>query len=601
MKKRLAFIIGLGCLLVFGITSWSMYALSQEELLWGYRPLLFYLSLWGAVISFLYPNFSKLPNKRNLLLLSTLSGVLLGVGFPDIIPVPFLMLVGFIPLLLVEESISQQQPKRSAWESAKYAYHAFVVWNIVATYWVGNASLGAGGFAIWVNALLMSIPFVLFHLTKKTAARIGLFSLAAYWLTFEYLHLNWDLTWPWLTLGNSFAEYPALVQWYEYTGVFGGSLWIWLMNIWIYQMYQYYKEHQKMPVLSLIRNVFFLLVPMAISLYMYANYEEKGEAAEVVVVQPNYEPHYVKFSVSERNQVEHFLELAREQVDDNTDFLVFPESSFGTTNGYVRINNIEQNPSIRSLRAFAEEYPNLKIVTGINAYYIFEDNEVHSKAVRERELRNGDIMYYESINGAIQISADTDTIPVYRKSKLVPGPEKFPFPRLLFFMKPVVDKLGGTTAGVASQEDRSTFVSNSGNIAPAICYESVFGEFFSGYLKKRVETRAELAFIMTNDGWWDETAGHRQHLLFGALRAIETRRSIARAANTGISCFINQRGDVLQATNYDEAAVIKASLKKNQEITFYVLMGDSIARICMFLSIIFLLNIFVKRRMPEKK
>ena len=90
-------------------------------------------------------------------------------------------------------------------------------------------------------------------------------------------------------------------------------------------------------------------------------------------------------------------------------------------------------------------------------------------------------------------------------------------------------------------------------MAPVICYESVYGEYSTGYIKKG----AQAIFIMTNDGWWDNTAGHRQHLYFASLRAIEARRAIARSANTGISAFVNQRGDILQPTRYDEPIAIK--------------------------------------------
>ena len=96
-------------------------------------------------------------------------------------------------------------------------------------------------------------------------------------------------------------------------------------------------------------------------------------------------------------------------------------------------------------------------------------------------------------------------------------------------------------------------------------------------------------FITTNDGWWGNTAGHRQHFIYARLRAIETRRSIARSANTGISAFINQRGDILQESNYWEPAVLKDSINANDKITYYTQQGDYIARIAAFISVMLLL------------
>ena len=566
---------------------------NNEELLWGYRPLVFFLAIWGALVLLFEKRFSPSPNRLRWLGLSTLSGLLLGVGFPDILPVPFLMLIGFVPLLIVEREIAQDWGKADRWEVFKFAYHTFVLWNIIATYWVANTAFIAGFFAIWVNALLMSIPFVLFHQSKQAMPRLGYLAFIAYWLTFEYIHLRWELTWPWLTLGNSFAEYPSLVQWYEYTGVFGGGLWILVANILALRLWDAIRSGQQPVLWPALRLVALILAPMLLSLSLYYKYEEQGVEREVVVVQPNFEPHYEKFErVPERDQVTRFLELSRQQVDENTDYLVFPETSFGL----IEISQINSYPAIQRIRETFRDFPQLKVVTGIDAYHIFEPGEPRSAAVREQQRRPGDTMFYEILNAAIQIEPGVSDVPLYRKSKLVPGPEILPYRRIFFFMKPLIDQLEGTTAGVGTQPERSVLSSKSGKVAPVICYESVFGEYVTGYIKKG----AQAIFIMTNDGWWDNTAGHRQHLHFASLRAIETRRAIARSANTGISAFINQRGDILQATRYDEQAAIKGTIRFNDAITFYVVWGDAIARVALFAAILLLLNTFVRGRMKEK-
>jgi apolipoprotein N-acyltransferase len=108
-----------------------------------------------------------------------------------------------------------------------------------------------------------------------------------------------------------------------------------------------------------------------------------------------------------------------------------------------------------------------------------------------------------------------------------------------------------------------------------------------------VKNGAELLFIMTNDGWWEDTPGHRQHFIYAKLRAIECRRSIARSANTGISCFINQRGDVIQQTAYWEEDAIQNTINKNDRITFYVKYGDILGRIAYWTSALLLLILIV--------
>jgi apolipoprotein N-acyltransferase len=577
----------------------EMHQLAQAELLWGYRPLWFLLSGWFGLVGLW--QWSKLrkstPLSSRPLVLSTLSGVLLGVGFPDIVPLPFLLMVAWVPLLLLIEDWKQKEGAKKR-ELLPYLLHTFMLWNIIATYWVMNTSFVAGLFANFANSLLMSIPFLLFLWTQKYIPKMGYGSLIAYWLTFEYIHLGWELTWPWLTLGNGWAEYPSLVQWYEYTGVFGGSLWIWVVNIMLLNILIKTQKDtaQKLPNWRhWWKTLAVLTLPMMVSVVMYTNFEEQGETIDVVLVQPNFEPHYEKFErIEEAEQITRFIALSKPLLDEQVDYLVFPETSYG----FVEENDVASNRSTVRLREAFRAYPALKLVTGLNAYHDFLPNEPRTEAVRERN-RGGQVIEYEMMNLAAQIPIDPEgKAQTYRKSKLVPGPEKFPFKRILFFLEPLVDNLGGTTAGLGTQEKRSAFTSETANIAPVICYESVFGSYFAGYI---AEGKAQAAFIMTNDGWWDNTAGHRQHLHFASLRAIETRRSIGRSANTGITAFINQRGDISQATHYDEPTAIRGLMHLNNEVTFYVKWRDLIARTALFLALLLILNTFVKSRLSGNK
>jgi apolipoprotein N-acyltransferase len=132
-------------------------------------------------------------------------------------------------------------------------------------------------------------------------------------------------------------------------------------------------------------------------------------------------------------------------------------------------------------------------------------------------------------------------------------------------------------------------------VAPVICFESVFGEYLNDYILNG----ANLIFVITNDGWWGNSPGHRQHLTFSQIRAIETRRSIARSANTGISAFISQRGEIQQPTRYWEPAVIRQQINANTEITTYVRYGDYIARLSIFVTIGLILITFVRRIMKK--
>ena len=592
-----------------------MYSLNEQQLLWGHLPLVFFSALFFFLVLLLAGRFSRDASGKPFLFLAILSGILLSLGFPPSPFTPFLF-VAFVPLLWIENYFSQQG-KGSTRKLFKYTYVSFVLWNILTTFWVANTAFSAAFLAIGLNAFFMCIPFLLFHKTRKIFDKVkggdnklSWLGFMAYWISFEYIHLRWEISWTWLTLGNGFAEYPSWVQWYEYTGVFGGTLWILLANILAFKIVNIGINKVGSQEETLSKNSFttnfreilkqrkqivifssFILLPILISMGIYFTYEEQGIEKEVVVIQPNYEPHYQKFNVPRLTQQRRFLQLSKSALSPKTDYLVFPETSFGR----IKTKELGKKGVTKDLKNLVDEYPNLKLVTGIGAQKIYEKGAAHNRATRTH-VRRGDTIYWESYNAAIQLESNIDDVPLYLKSKLVPGAEFLPYRELFFFLKPLVDKLGGSMSGLGMQERREAFKAQDGStVAPVICYESVYGEYCTGYIKDG----AQALFIVTNDGWWDNTAGHKQHLKFASLRAIETRRSIARSANTGISCFLNQRGDILQPTKYEVDAAIKGNIKFNSNITFYTKWGDLIGRLAGFAAIILVLNAFVQKRIHK--
>ncbi len=573
-------------------SSWKMWTLYGQNMLWGQLPLWFFLGIWGTVFFFVLSQNADRPKQLLKYVLAAASGILLWAAFPPMPLIP-LAFVAFLPLIYLEGLLGTR-PNGKTERFLPYLYLSFTLWNILTTYWVANSALIAGATAILINSFFMSVPWMLWRWTRKKSPGIGLFILPAYWIAFEYLHLHWDLSWPWLTLGHAFALYPSLVQWYEYTGVLGGSLWIWLGNLAVWALLPHTSRPALLPSLRL---ALILLLPALISIQKYRHYTERnslGRQIEVVVVQPNFEPHYEKFYVSQQTQLDTFLRLSKQLLTDSTDYLVFPETSFGD----IRDDRIGKESITRQLQQWLELHPQLKLLTGLAVYHLFQPGEERTPYVRSMKNSRGETIYWEAYNAAVQMQAGQKELLIYKKSRLVPGAEFLPYRKLLFFFKPLVDKLGGSIGGYAAQEKRTPFKSKGDNtaIGTQICYESIYGEFSTGYAREG----ANLLFIMTNDGWWDNTPGHRQHLWFGRLRAIELRRDIARSANTGISAFINQRGDISQATPYGQTAVIKAQLNPNDQLTFYALHGDIIGRLAAFVSLLFLLKALVESFITKK-
>lgn len=534
-------------------------------------------------------------------LLVILSGALFSLAWPAA-GFPLLLFVAFIPLFYAEEIIVNSYPKSAASKIWALSYITFLTWNICTTWWVYLSSAEGGYMAMGCNSLFMSwVYYFAFLCKRKFGKRIGYFSLILFWVAFEYLHMNWKLSWPWLTIGNGFASYSEWVQWYEYTGVLGGSVWVLMINILLFELFQGFSEKSRSySFKKALIPVCLILLPILISYSIYYSYEEKNDPVRVAVIQPNIDPYNEKFSNgSQAAQFAKMMRLAQSQASAETDYIAFPETAL--PDGLWDIEK-DSLPEFLEMRSFLSK-TKTKIIVGATYLEMFQGipREELPFSV-SRYGKSGD-MFYDDYNAAFQVDTST-LIPVYKKSKLVPGPESYPLPEWTKpFQESMFKEIGGMMGNLGTQKERSVFIAPdkpSMSAAPIICYESIYGEFVTEYVQKG----ATVLFIITNDGWWGNTAGHRQHFQYARLRAIETRRSIARSANTGISGFINQRGDVIQQTPYDVEAAISETINANSDLTFYTKYGDYLGRGAVILgSIIFLYLlyfIFVARLKKRK-
>lgn len=518
--------------------------------------------------------------KLHLYLLSLLSGLILSLGWP-MHGFPLLLFFGFVPLLFIIDHLDANRNRFHKYSIFQFAYVAFFTWNLLTTWWIWNSTIFGAVMAVLLNSLFMALVFMIFHLSKREFfQRSGaIYLLIFYWISFEFLHLDWDLSWPWLNLGNGFASYTEWVQWYEYTGIFGGSLWILLMNILVYKVVREFRMPGRLKWnLSVVAAV--LIIPATVSLLIYYNYEEKGETAEIIVTQPNIDPWSEQYVLPPSTVIAKNLNQADSLLTPETDFIVCPESAIQED---IWHSSIENTVSARQIRKYIRAHPHVSILIGASTFRMFGKGEPLTNTAR----KFADVdKYYEAFNTALFFNNKQDA-GIYHKSKLVPGPEKMPFQKLLRPLQHLAFDLGGTVGSLGYSKERKVFTSVNGKFkVPAIiCYESIYGDFVNGF----VRNGANILTVITNDGWWGNTAGHRQHFTFSRLRALETRRALARSANTGISAFINQRGDVVQLTNYWETAALRGELKANEEFTFYTVYGDYIGRISVLITVLMVL------------
>ena len=526
------------------------------------------------------------------LLLSGISGVLLSLpwlGFPG-----WILFVAFLPLWALDDFFVSRQEQYKGVSFWGHAFFSFLVWNGLTTWWILHATPAGAFVAIFLNAFLMSLVFWLGHAIRRQAGNsAGYLAFVVFWISFEYAHYHWEIEWPWLTLGNGFADNISLIQWYSATGVFGGSLWVLTVGILLF-LFLKAMVTDMAPRTRIVRATGTLvvwLVPVFVSLFIYHGYEEKGKSARALIVQPNIDPYTETHDQAAVNEkLMKFIQIAEAHMTPDVEYIVGPETVFEENWDEAFLMG---NPAFHQLSLLTRMGSHCSLVIGASTYRIYKEGDQVSPTAR----RSANGLVYDVYNSAI-FTDSRGGYQVYHKSILVPGVEKMPFRKYLKFLDSFIIDLGGTTGSLGVQDEPANFTAVDGSmIAPAICYESAFG----GYMARFVKKGAQVIFVITNDGWWKDTPGYRQHFSFSRLRAVETRRCIVRAANTGISGFINQRGDILQKSEWWTEDALPASVRFNDELTFYVKHGDSIARISLFMTILLLLNGVVTRLRTGKK
>ncbi len=499
--------------------------------------------------------------KIHLILLSCLSGILFTIGWP-VNGFPAFLFTAMVPMFIIEQHIAENRNDFSKFSVFFYTYPGFFLWNIATSWWIWN-STPAATMAWLFNAMFMSIVFNVFHVARRNiySQTSGYFLVVFLWITFEFIHFNWKLTWAWLNLGHGFATYTKWIQWYEYTGILGGTAWIIIVNIMLFKVIREFMVLKSGIRKLLVKSsvvLALIIVPIFVSYLIYFGYKEKINPVRIVVTQPNIDPYTEQYTLPPMEMLDRNLSLVEKVIDDKTIFIVAPESAIQEG---IWESQLYNSPSLTELTKYVLENPDQNVIIGASTFQKLKEGE---KVPNTARFHSGGNFYYNRYNTAFLIDT-SQTFQKHHKSKLTPGVEWLPSWGPFSFIENLAIDLGGTVGSIAIDKEQIPFVVNDTLLlAPLICYESVYGEFCGNFVKNG----ASIFFIITNDGWWGNTPGHKQHFTFAPLRAIEHRRSIARSANTGISAFINQRGDVFQRTKYWEPDVIKQDLNLNQQSYF---------------------------------
>ncbi len=501
------------------------------------------------------------------MLLTLLSILLLSLGWLG--GTGLTLLFALTPLLWI--SSTAEDSSRGWWSTFGWALLTFVGWNLSTIWWIGFSTPVGPVAATLASSFYSMAAFMIFHTISKRAPRaLAYTALVSIWIAFEYNYTVSDFSWPWLLLGNGFSNDIWAIQWYEYTGIFGGTLWVLLSNILFFEAYEKRRGRGTAAICALL--------PLVISATIYLTYEENQELGkiEVAVIQPNVDC-YTKFAGSDKMQEDRLLNMLRE-VPSTTELILMPETAIPH---YFPADVAGQTYfSIRMRDTMRKYSPDATLIAGAKTIQSYLKGEQTPTARVGRDEN----WYYDNFNSAITLNAEGES-DIRHKAKLVIGVENTPtwiFDLFDFF---VID-LGGVVGQLGKGDpEAQSFDLGKTSVGGAICYEGLYGNFFGGFVRDGAEVMA----IISNDGWWRDTPGHRHLYTFSSVRAVETRRSIARSANTGTSGFINSRGDNLESLGWERQGVISHTLWLNDEMTLYTRLGDFIARIASFVAALSLL------------
>ncbi|WP_238784774.1 apolipoprotein N-acyltransferase [Blattabacterium cuenoti] len=517
----------------------------------------------------------------------------MGLGWPTE-GNPIYLFIAFVPLLYIENYLNS-----SSFYVLLFSFIPFLIWNGISTWWLSYAKRTNGTFAVeaylipvLLNAIFMSIVFCFYSCIKNKYIKdkkIGYTFLICLWILFEKMHLEWELSWPWLNLGNGFANRPKWIQWYEYTGIFGGTVWIWIVNIGLTESIVQYKNDKKVFLFykRIFINIGIIFFMILISNLIYIKYEDCQceHTANVLILQPNIDPYSKKYFISTNELVSKLKKLIDKKISKKSMIILAPETMFPMK---IQIKDMGRNKIISSFKDYLKnKSPNTVFITGVELATLYHYKNKTKTSIPFFSKKTKKMQWIDVFNSAIQIG-NNKNIEFHHKSKLVPAVETFPYKK---FFSPILGNIllnfGGTVMELGKENYPSVFQHPylGIRIAPIICYESVFGEYVSNFFKKNVDLMA----ILTNDGWWGFSQGHKQHMYYARIRAIENRKYIARSANTGISCFIDEKGEIISYIPYGKEGVLYKKIHLNKKKTFYIKYGDFISKISLLTVIIILL------------
>lgn len=531
----------------------------------------------------------KKERKKNLLF-GLLSGVMLGISYPPI-PLPFLSFFAFVPFFYVIEK------KETLASLNRFTYFTLFFFNLITLYWVGSWTKEADTFLmISGTALLFFNPFfyliipTLYYFSKKSfGKKTALFLFPLYWVTFEYLYSLTDARFPWLTLGNCLPYFNTFIQIADIVGVYGLSLIILFINIFIYLSIKDLKRKKKIDNKFALTTAALFFVVLIYGIVRINNFKIADKKIKVGLIQPNLNPWDKWKAGSIDDQLNQYLELSERAINKGAKLIIWPESALPV---YLLSGNYEME--VERIHQFVST-KNILLMTGMpDKNFYFNKNEAPKDA---KETKSG--VLYTSYNSILLFTPYSLNVQKYGKIKLVPFGEHVPFVEELPFLGDFIKWEVGISSWNVGQHQTVFDLNESKNIplkvGGVICIESIYPDFVAGF----VQRGANLLVVVTNDSWYGNSSGPYQHKEISVLRAVENRKTLVRAANGGVTCIIDPLGRTIASTKLFTRDILVGDAAIEDGVTIYSRYPSVVPLFSSFISIVTIL-FFVYKKFSTK-
>jgi apolipoprotein N-acyltransferase len=504
---------------------------------------------------------NKSRNIERLLLIA--SGILMGISFPPFpFPCQILMFVGLVPYFLVLEK------RERLIDLNRASYIMGFVFSLITLYWVGSWQKEAdtflmisGGLLIFVNPVFFMIPTTLLYFSRNLfPRRIAIYLFPLFWITYEYLYMITDLSFPWLTLGSGLSQFNIFIQIADMVGAVGISLIVIYINIFIAKAIQAKTLFPKSFSINIALATGIFLLVIVYGLFRLSTFKISDKKVTVGLIQPNLDPWGKWSSIDIHELTSVYFDLSGQAVDKGAKVIFWPETALPV---YLRDGGY--NYVLDSIYSFLDKN-NVSLISGMPDLIYYKPGDKMPKDVKYNKPGN---YYYATYNAVLLFSPHERTIESYGKSKLVPFGERVPFVDQLPFLRDFIKWSVGisdwnvgkdTTVFGVPLVNKDTLKINS-----LVCYESIYPY----YIERFINRGANLVSVVTNDSWYGNSSGPYQHKEMAVLRAIENRKTVVRAANGGISCIIDPLGRTLVESKMFTKTQITGDVFIQEDETFF--------------------------------